>query len=97
MRVWDLSVPEAEADSGECLEVIEGHGAAAIAAGPEVQAYRALVRERETVIENAAGATPVAWFSVGLDEITTHPTQSIWAGAVGNCLCLIKLDGGREG
>ena len=141
MRVWDLSVPEADADSGrelhcltghtgpvtsvsfsadgrrivsggyygdktgrvweaetgECLEVIEGDGdLAAIAAGPEAHAYRALERGREAVIEDAAGGTPVAWFPIGLDKITTHPTQSIWAGGVGSYLCLIKLEGGGK-
>jgi WD40 repeat protein len=87
VRVWD-------AGSGECLEVIAGHGdVAAIADGPTVLPWRALRRGQETVIEASAGGEPFAWFPADLWVITTHPSGRVWAGAVGNYLVLIRLEG----
>jgi WD40 repeat protein len=87
VRVWDAA-------SGTCLEVIQGDGdPAAIAAGPEQFPFRAMRRELETVIARADSGEPIAWFPAALDHITTHPSARTWAGAVGNYVAIITLEG----
>jgi WD40 repeat protein len=86
VQVWDAA-------TGECLEVVRGDGdVAAIAAGPAVNPFRALVRGGETVIEDASTGSPVAWFPAALGSVTTHPSESVWAGGVRNYLCLVRLE-----
>ena len=87
VRVWD-------AETGKCLEVIRGTGdVAAIAAGPSRLPWRALARGLETVIESQATGSPVAWFPAALRLITTHPSGRTWAGADGNHLYILTLEG----
>jgi WD40 repeat protein len=90
VRVWD-------ADSGDCLEVIQGQDdVAAIAkglGGTGEFPWRALSRRDETVIEPAVGGEPIAWFPAQLDHITTHPSGRVWAGKVENHLYIIQLEG----
>jgi WD40 repeat protein len=90
VRVWD-------AQSGACLEVIEGRcDVEAIAAGARFYPYRVLNRDQETVIEPAAGGDPVAWFPEALWNITTHPSGRIWAGSAGNYLYIVQFEGNPE-
>jgi WD40 repeat protein len=86
-RIWD-------AQSGECLEVLQGYGdASALVAGVAgTLAWRAMTRGLETVIEPAVGGTAVAWFSPPLERITTHPSGRIWAGRVGHHLYILQLE-----
>jgi hypothetical protein len=90
-RVWD-------AESGECLSVVEGSGdVAAIAASPKVFPFRAIRRDFETVIEDAEDGRPVAWFPYALRSIYIHPGGLMWAGVSANYVCLIQLeDTGRH-
>jgi WD40 repeat protein len=87
-RIWD-------AQSGECLEVLQGPGevSALVAGAAGTLAWRAMTRGLETVIEPAVGGPAIAWFSVALENITTHPSGRIWAGTVGNHLYMIQLEG----
>lgn len=88
VRVWD-------ARNGNCLEVVQGSGdVRAIAAGSQAFPLRALARAVETVVEQADTGKPVAWFPAYLRSIVTHPSGRTWAGAAGNYLCLISLEGG---
>jgi hypothetical protein len=90
VRVWYLA-------SGECREVIQGTGdVVAIAAGPSRFPFRALRRGLETVIEDAATATPVARFPVPLDHISTFPNGRAWVGTSANHLYIITLEGGED-
>jgi len=87
LRVWD-------ADSWGCLEVIDGSGdVAAIAAGGEAFAWRAVSWRDETVIEPARGGGPIAWFPAALKHITTQPSGQSWAGSAANHVYLIELEG----
>jgi hypothetical protein len=89
-RVWNAA-------SGECREVIQGTGdVKAIAAGPSRFPFRALRRGLETVIEDAATATPVARFPVPLDDISTFPNGRAWVGTIANHLYIITLGGGED-
>ena len=88
VRVWD-------AESGQCLEVIEGRGSDldAIVAGAQAYPWRALLCGGDTVIEPSAGGDPIAWFADQLQDITTSASGRIWAGAVGNQVYIIALVG----
>ncbi|MGA2035158.1 MAG: WD40 repeat domain-containing protein [Thermoguttaceae bacterium] len=86
--VWD-------AQSCNCLEVIEGSGdVKAIAAGASEFPLRALARGHETIIEQAKDGTPIAWFPTALDCIVTHPWRCAWGGSVANHLYIITVEGG---
>ena len=87
MRVWD-------AETLECVEVISGSGdVGAIAAGASSGlAWRAIGRDQEIVIEPTDGGEPVAWFSIPLFLITTHPNGRTWAGAAGNHVDIFTLE-----
>jgi WD40 repeat protein len=90
VRVWD-------AQSGECLEVVQGSGDVhAIAAGPPQFPFRALARGLETVVERADNGQPLGCFPVSLGHIVTHPCGHAWAGASGNHLYIITLEGGPD-
>ncbi len=75
--------------------MIHGSGdvAAIAAGGTRAFPWRALNRDLETVIQPAAAGGPIAWFSDALSDITTHPSGRIWAGSVGNHVCIIQLEG----
>ena len=87
VRVWD-------AETLECVEVISGSGdVGAIAAGASSGlAWRAIGRDQEIVIEPTDGGEPVAWFSIPLFLITTHPNGRTWAGAAGNHVDIFTLE-----
>jgi hypothetical protein len=90
VRVWD-------AETEECLEVIEGaRYSEAIAADPNHFPWRAVGRRAETVIEPSIGNEAVAWFPINLNHISTHPSGRVWAGSEGNDLYIIKLEGGPD-
>ena len=73
VRVWDAA-------TGKCLQIIRGEGdVAAIAAGAQDFRWRALARDMQTVVEEAATGRPVAWLPEELRQITTHPGS--WAAA----------------
>jgi hypothetical protein len=79
------------------LEAIEGSGdVKAIAAGVSKFPLRAIARVNETVIEQAQDGEPLAWFPTALEHITTQPSGRIWAGAAGNHLYIISLEGITE-
>lgn len=90
LRVWDV-------DRGACVEVIEGSGdVQAIAAGPRHFPLRAISHGLEIVVERAADGEPAAWFPVSLSPIVTHPSGYTWAGASGNHLYILTLEGAEE-
>jgi WD40 repeat protein len=90
VRVWD-------AESWVCLEVLRGTGdAAAVAGGVPVCFWRALARRPETMIEEAAGGRVAARLSVALEHLTTQPPARRWAGAAGEHVCFIALEGASE-
>ena len=81
---WDDTVRVWDAASGECREVIHGTGAReadveAIAAWPSRFPFCALRRGLETVIEDAATATPVAWFPC--PSMTSRPSPTVAPGS----------------
>jgi WD40 repeat protein len=83
-RVWD-------GECGACLQVIPRTGVfVAMAKRTKFYPWRALRRGWETAIERAGDGHSVAWFPAFLDPIATHPSGRVWAGAVGNHLCLIR-------
>ena len=45
------------------------------------------------VIEDAANGTPLAWFPLAIKAFASHPTDPLWAGGVGNYVCLFTLEG----
>ncbi len=92
VRVWD-------AETRECVEIIEGGGdVEAIAGGAERSPFRALHRGEETVIQDGATGSYVAHFALFLSRIATHSSGRTW-GAVGrnrNYFAIIKLEGEPE-
>jgi WD40 repeat protein len=85
IRVWDV-------ESAACLEVIHGLGdVAAIAEAGVTHPWRAIRRGHETVIEPALGGPPVAWFPVGIPEMTTHRSGRLWAGTPGGYVYVVRL------
>jgi WD40 repeat protein len=87
MRVWN-------AESGECLEVIEGSGDIfAIAAGASRFPFRAVARRLETVIERTDTTQGVCWFPVSLGTIITRPSGRSWALLALGDLYLLTLEG----
>ena len=87
VRVWD-------AQTHECLKVIQGSDdVKAIATGASEFPVRALARGQETVVERVDGRQPIAWFPIALGHIITHPSGRTWAGAAGNHLYIITLEG----
>jgi WD40 repeat protein len=87
VRVWD-------ATDGACLEVIPGAGdVEAIATGSHTCPWRALRRGLETVIAPMTDGGAIAWFSVALSGLVTHPSGRLWAGGFGSHVYLIQLEG----
>jgi WD40 repeat protein len=87
VRVWD-------AETRQCVGVIPGSGdVVAISAGASSGfAWRAICRNQEVVIESTDGE-PVAWFSIGLGSIATHPNGHTWAGTDTDHVCIFTLEG----
>ena len=86
--VWD-------AETGECLEVIQGIAdVASVAAGPQASPWRMLRLRQESAIENSATGQIVARFADPLWHIRTHPSGGVWAGFVSKHTFLIALEGG---
>jgi WD40 repeat protein len=86
-RLWD-------AESGECLdETCHLGDIEAIAAGPERHPLRAWPREGETVILSALTGKPIAWFPSALSHVTSSPDMFTWAGGIGACFQIIRLEG----
>jgi hypothetical protein len=50
--------------------------------------------QTETVVQHATSLQPLAWLPEALAHLCTHPFGRIWAGGVGNYLCLFTLEGG---
>ncbi len=91
---WDKRVRVWDAITFTSVEILEGIGdEAAIAAGAAKFRWRALSRELEIVIEEAASGRPVAWFPTPFDHISTSPNGLAWAGSVANHLYVITLEG----
>ncbi len=87
VHVWD-------AMTGEYLREIHGYtDPAAVAAGAERFPWLALVRIKETLVEDAATGECVAWFPEMLRSIIVHPSGRAWVGGVGMYLCLLRLEG----
>ena len=87
VRVWD-------AQTYECLEIVEGAGdVAAIATGPPSYPWRALARGLETLIEDTHHAAESASFAVAPGRIATAASGRTWAGAVANHVVLFALEG----
>jgi WD40 repeat protein len=87
VRVWD-------APSGECLETIhESMDVWAIARTVPDAPWLAITGVLETAIQSRRTKEVVAWFPAALGRITTHSGGRMWAGAVGNHLYLIALEG----
>ena len=85
-RVWDPA-------TARCLELTEGKGdVRAVAAGPSRFPLRAFCSAVETQVRTAEGG-PVAWFPEGIEHITTHPSGLAWAGAVGNHILIMQVEG----
>jgi len=64
-----------------------------IAAGPLQCPLRAVPRHEETSVERADGGQPVASFPISLHSITTHANGRTWAGASGNHVYIVTLEG----
>lgn len=52
-----------------------------------------MTQVQECVVESADKNRPAAWFTVALDHVVTHPSGRRWAGAAGNHLYLLQLEG----
>ncbi|MBI2301068.1 MAG: hypothetical protein HYU66_19325 [Armatimonadetes bacterium] len=90
VRVWNAA-------SWECMEVIPGPGdLAAIAAGPDRLRLRAMEGFSETVVERSRDARFVAAVGLALHNQATHPTGRTWAGAHGQFIEIIALEGDRD-
>jgi hypothetical protein len=86
-RVW-------EAETGTCLEVIQGEGdVAAIAGGAALFPWRLMGRRDESVVESAVDGRVVALSPTPLERIATHPSGRRWAGASGDHMHLLQLEG----
>ena len=68
----------------------------AIAEGESKFPFGHIARVNETVIERAEDDEPLAWFPTALEHIETTPCGRIWAGAAGNHLYIISLQGTSE-
>jgi hypothetical protein len=87
VRIWD-------ADSGECLETIQGNGdVQAMAAGSVSYPNRLISRGLESVVESTTSGESVAWFPVAFSRITTHPSGRKWAALNANDVYILELVG----
>ena len=89
VRIWD-------AQSGECLEVIEGSGDVPVIAGSGSGfRWRAVSRELETVVEPVAGGDPIAWFPAVLRSISPNPRDAPGPGQLGITYISFSSKGSR--
>ena len=88
MRVWD-------GETHQVLDVIQGsHNVASVVMGASsALPWRAVNRDQEIVIEPVRCRDVVARFPVALRYINSHPNGHVWAGAFGNHLYIITLEG----
>ena len=94
---YDKTLCVWHAQTGECLEVTAGNSdVGATAVDGEIRPFCSLKHDGETVIRDAATGTPAAWFPTALDNISTHPFESVWAGGIDSYLCLIRLEDGQK-
>ncbi|MFW6437588.1 MAG: TIR domain-containing protein [Armatimonadota bacterium] len=56
----------------------------------------AILGDSETVVYAGASDYHIAWLSTGLHHISGRPSGSLWAGAIGPYLAIIKLEGEPE-
>jgi WD40 repeat protein len=91
-RGWD-------AESGEGVVVIQGYSnTRAIAAGPLLFPFRALARGLDTFVECTNDGHTLGCFAANVgnqvSEIVTHSSGRVWAGASGDHLYIIAIEGG---
>ena len=60
--------------------------------GTENLMMAATLADGQTIIENAATGSPVAWFP-GLYS-AVHPKESVWSAGEGDYLSIIRLESG---
>jgi len=85
--VWDGT-------NGKCLQIYEGRtDVFAIAMGARMFPFIAVTRTLETVFDDAGSQCSVAWLSESLRSIAPYPSGGAWAGAVGDHVCAIALEG----
>jgi WD40 repeat protein len=86
VKVWD-------ATGQTCLEEIPGPTTARLARGEgPAESFEVVNDGFETVIKSRAGQ-PLAWFPENLFHVTAHPADFIWAGAFGNHVYFLRLEG----
>jgi hypothetical protein len=54
--------------------------------------WQVVVNPVETMIQSAAGKA-LSWFPVRLYHLASHPDAPIWAGAIGNHVYFLMLEG----
>jgi WD40 repeat protein len=86
VRLWD-------AQTGECLEVIQGTTDLYPAENPASFRWRVVVQGTETIIQNSSSGEAVAWFELPPENITAHPSGRLWAGTIAEYVCLFALEG----
>jgi WD40 repeat protein len=86
VRVWD-------AESGKCLEVIQGSNNPFAAVTPSSFRWQATLKDAETIIEDGETGQAVAWLVLAPSCLTAHPSRGSWAGTIGNDVCLFALEG----
>lgn len=95
-RIWDT-------DTGSCNQVIRGEeDVAAFAAADSVYGWLALSYTLETVIKSSTTRQQAAWLPAWLHQVKTHtvikahPDGRSWAGAGGDHLYVLTLEGSAE-
>jgi WD40 repeat protein len=93
IRIWDLI-------HRACVSVVSGWAdVTAIAAGNRTYLWRAVVVAPEIAVEHARTGMRVAWIPSRAHLLVTHPSEAIWALAVGTQIQLFALEtaGERQG
>jgi WD40 repeat protein len=100
----DLSVWLWDTEMTECLELhkasndISGNSSFLVNnLDTEHSLFRTLIRENETAVFDLVAGKSIAWFPVELSNIDSNPTHYSWAGANGNHLYVIALEGQAKG
>jgi hypothetical protein len=88
-RVWDIKAEQ-------CIRDIEGLVDITTAGEDiEVLAWRTTDGEEDVAIETTGLSTCAAWFPTPLDHVASHGKTRVWAGASGDRLYIIALEGAR--